>query len=226
MSYRAILSDTPWENAREAVRFTFTALTVSEEHAKLAVPLARLLGEWDEIEAKRREVEDAVVDANATVSALDGRLDLSVEKLVLRVLLESGNRRDQELFRSFFPENPDQIIRMGLASEIERTESFHEVAWRNGASPEIQEILAVIRQIQNKGVKALKDRQTAVADRAHVGLRMQIWKEGANASRKCVEKFLDRYADQHNYPQDYSDDFFPAPGRTARKKTCDGGEAQ
>jgi hypothetical protein len=224
MSYRAILLDTPWENAREAVRFTYTALCVSEEHAKLAVPLEGLLSDWEEIEKSRRRVEDAVVDANATVSALDGRLDLSVEKLVVRVLMECENRRDHVLFRSYFPENPDEIIRMGLASEIERTRKFHEVAKRVGASREVLQILDTIEQIQSRGSKALDDRKTAVANRAQVGLRMQSWKESANAARRSVEKLLDGYADQNNYPQDYSDDFFPAPGRTARKKTCDGGD--
>ena len=79
-------------------------------------------------------------------------------------------------------------------------------------------VLKNIAAIQTQGTQALANREEAMTKRTRVSLRMQTWKEDANAARRSVENMLDAYAIDNGLPRDYSDGFFPASARRGSKK--------
>src|SRR4051794_34826878 len=124
MGLRLFTEDTPWEVCRKDVRFTCTSLSVRAHHEALAKALRTLLSKWTTIEMERRDAEDALVDANAVVGALDEELDEAVFKLVSRLLVELDHDSTHPTFKAYFPEPPSEVIRLGLESEITRTKEL------------------------------------------------------------------------------------------------------
>jgi hypothetical protein len=216
MAYRLFTDDTGWETSRKDLRYTCAALAADPSQAKLAKPLRAHLERWDVIDKQRRDADDAVVDANAVIAFLDGRLDHTVQALVDRLRYEFGT--DHPTFQAYFPEPPSQLIRLGLESELDRVKTFHDIARERGASRDVQRILAEIAAIDTEGRKALAAREQAVAGVARVALKMMSWKEAANSARRTVESALMTYASEHNLPRDYPDAYFPPSRRSARKK--------
>src|SRR4051812_20815075 len=106
MGLRLFTEDTSWEQARKDVRYTVKSLSTRHKHEQLVKPLATLLGRWSAIEDERRAVEDALVDANAVVAALDDELDEAVFRLVSRLLVEVDHDAAHATFRAYFPEPP------------------------------------------------------------------------------------------------------------------------
>ncbi len=210
---------TPWENGRKDVRHTAATLIASEVHIALAKPVKHLLTRWNEIDQERRDADDKLVDANALVAWIDVRvLDPLVTELASLLIHEVKQDRSDPKFRRFFPEPPNEVVRMGLESEIKRTKLFFNVAEEVPTSPEAKAILAKIAAAHKQGDAALKAREEATFHVARISLRIQTWKEDANGIRRSVENKLDAYANENGLPRDYSDAFFPA-SRAAKPKS-------
>lgn len=208
--------ETPWEKARKDVRFTASALDAHGGHDRLAKPVRAILVEWNAIDQLRRDADDGLVDGHAVVKAVDALLDRLVIRLAARLRLdenEGGNT-----FGKFFPEPPSDVVRLGLESEIARTQKFHVVAGEVGASPEVRAILQQIVETEVRGTAVLSAREKAVAEVARVSLRIQTWKEKANAARQSVENQLDAHAIKQGLGRDYADEFFPTSAKSSRKK--------
>jgi hypothetical protein len=216
MGFRLFNEDTPWEQARKDVRTTAAAVAAEKDHAALAKPLRALLTQWGTVEQERRDADDAMVDANALVRHFDKKLDRAVEKLVSRLEFEVGGERSKPGFAEYFPEPPNEVIRLGLESEIARTERFDNVAKELGASKQVRALLATIDGIRKEGAKVLETREEVAKRQGRVSLRISVWKESANAARRGVENALDAYAIANDLPRDYSDEFFP-PARVSKK---------
>jgi len=207
---------TSWDNARKDTRHTAATLTASEIHRAAAKPLKELLARWNETDQERRDADDKLVDANALVAWVDARvLDPLVIELASLLLHEAKQNRLDPKFKRFFPEAPNEVVRMGLESEIKRTKAFFNVADENPPSKEGRAILARIAVAHKQGEGALKAREDATLQVARVSLRIQTWKEDANAVRRSVENQLDAHANEQGLPRDYSDPFFPS-ARAAR----------
>ena len=121
MALRLFSEVTGWEQARKDIRFTATRLAARPIHEPLAKPLRGLLDQWNTLDQERRDADDAIVDANALVAALDEELDDAVGKLATRLLYEVGGDSAHPTFKAYFPEPPSGVIRLGLESEIKRT---------------------------------------------------------------------------------------------------------
>jgi len=202
---------TPWENARKDVRHSAATLTASEIHLAAAKPVKELLLRWNETDQERRDADDRVVDANALVAWIDVRvLDPLVTELASLLLHEAKQDRSDPKFRRFFPEPPNEVVRMGLESEIKRTKAFFGAAEEVPISQEGEAILAKIADAHKRGDAALKAREEATLHIARISLRIQTWKEDANGVRRSVKTNLDAYANENGLPRDYSDPFFPA----------------
>ena len=202
---------TSWENARKDVRHTASTLTASVVHVAVAKPLKALLARWNEIDQARRDADDQLVDANALVAWIDVRLlDPRVAELASLLLHEAKQDRSDPKFKRYFPEPPNEIVRMGLESEIKRTKGFFHVAEEVPPSKEVKAILAKIAAVHTKGEAALTTREEATLHVARISLRIQTWKEDANGVRRSVENNLDAHANGQGLPRDYSDAFFPA----------------
>jgi hypothetical protein len=202
---------TSWENARKDVRHTSATLTASEVHLAVAKPLKALLTRWNETDQERRDADDKLVDANALVAWIDVRLlDPLVIELGSLLLHEARQDRSDPKFKRYFPEPPNEIVRMGLESEIKRTKAFFHVAEEAPPSKEGKAILAKIAAVHKQGEAALAAREEATLQVARISLRIQTWKEDANGVRRSVENNLDAHANGHGLPRDYSAAFFPA----------------
>jgi hypothetical protein len=202
---------TSWENARKDVRHTASTLTASEVHLPAAKPLKTLLTRWNEIDQERRDADDQLVDANALVAWIDVRLlDPLVTELASVLLHGARQDRSDPKFKRFFPEPPNEVVRMGLESEIKRTKAFFNVAEEVQTSQEAKAILAKITAAHKQGEAALAAREEATLHVARISLRIQTWKEDANGVRRSVANKLDAHANENGLPRDYSDAFFPA----------------
>ena len=137
-------------------------------------------------------------------------LDPLVIELASWLLHEAKQDRSDPKFKRFFPEAPNEIVRMGLESEIKRTKAFFHVAEEAPSSKEGRAILAKIAAVHKQGEAALAAREEATLHVARISLRIQTWKEDANGVRRSVENNLDAHANGHGLPRDYSDAFFPA----------------
>jgi hypothetical protein len=210
-------TDTPWEAARRSVRFTASALGATTLHASMAKTPRALLKKWNEIDEARRDADDALVDANAKVAALDGDLDDLVLDLANEILHEAKQDRSDAQYVAYFPDAPSEIARLGLESEIERTKKFFVVASEHKPSKAVAAVLAKIKDVQTRGSAALADRVEATAEVAKVSLRVQTWKEDANGARRSIDNALDEYANQNKVSRDYTDRYFPQVGRSSRR---------
>jgi hypothetical protein len=180
-------------------------------------PLATLLARWAAIEEERIRAEDALVDANAVVSAIDDELDEAVFRLVSRLLVEVDHNAAHPTLHAYFPEPPSEVIRLGLESEITRTKDLFGVAEQQKASPEIRAILDHIAALHHRGEEALRDREQAFVALSRAELHMADWKESANAARRSVANVLEAYALKNHLPRGYAENFFPPSSRTAKK---------
>ena len=163
---------TSWEQARKDTRYPSARLDARKHHATLSSPLRSLLAQWVTIDQERRDADDAVVDANALVSAVDEDLDAAVNDLVSRLLYEVGNNAASAIFKAYFPEAPNEVLRLGLESEIARTRKLLPIAKEKKASPEVMAILEEIAAIEEHGTQALAARVEAYAKVSRVALRI------------------------------------------------------
>lgn len=67
-------------------------LGTSEVHRALAELLRALLGEGNTLGQRRRDADDAMVDANALVQARDAQLDAQVQQLATQLRFEEACR--------------------------------------------------------------------------------------------------------------------------------------
>lgn len=216
MGLRLFNEKTPWDEARRDVRYVAAALEATDEHAALAKPLRGLLAQWKIIESDREDADDAMVDSNAVVRRLDGWLDREVNKLAGQLLAENDRDTSAPGYKRYFTEPPNEIIRLGLESEIQRTRKFDTVAEELGATKEVKSILKRMGEIQAKGDTALRGREKVAETQGRVSLRISTWKDDANHARRSVESALESFAAEHRLPRTYADEFFP-PTRSGKK---------
>lgn len=222
MGLRLFTEDTSWEQTRKDVRYTIKNLDTRHRHQQLVKPLETLLGRWRAVDEERRAAEDELVDANAMVNALDHELDEAIYCLVSRLLKEADGDAQSPSFQAYFPEPPTEVIRLGLESEIVRTKQLFEVADERGASPEVRVILKLVGELHRRGEHALRARVDAFVAVSRAELKVQDWKESANAGRKSVANVLEAYALKNHLPRGYSESFFPPSARTTKKTKAEG----
>jgi hypothetical protein len=208
--------NTAWEAARKDVRYTVSTLEAVGIHEKQAVAAKELLASWDTIEASRLAAEDELVAGNALVALVDAQLDDLVALLAQKLRGELG-RDDSPEFRRFFPEPPSEVIRLGLESELARVKRFAVVAGEIPPPEAAAPVLAAIQEMSARGQQALTRREEATTQRARVSLRIQTWKEQANAVRRSIANQLEAHAIAKKLPPGYADRFFPAVLRSQKK---------
>jgi hypothetical protein len=208
MSMRLFTDHAGWEDARKAARWTSASLCASEEHARLARPLQYLLEKWSAIDVQRREVDDALVEADAVVHAVDRELDRLVTSFAATIERELDGGRTNATFLRFFPGDVDDIVRLGLEHEIERTDGFGTIARETPLSDEARANVRAIGDVVAQGKKALTTREKAAGEAARVALRIETWTESAKRARKNVEELLSAYAVAKDLPDAWVKSFF------------------
>ncbi|HEY1954959.1 MAG TPA: hypothetical protein VGH28_05090 [Polyangiaceae bacterium] len=209
--------DTGWAEARRSIRFTRAALAAVAAHEKLAATMTKLLRDWKSIDDERLAAEDETVDANALVRFRDWELDDGVTRLAEKTKGDHGG--DSKEFGALFPEAPHEVVRLGLASEIDRIKKWKAATESLSLSKNVRAQLGDIDKTCASGKKALDAREAAATSSTKIALRMEHWKDDANGARRSIETALADYANKHGLPRDYPSAFFPAPAARPKKKT-------
>ena len=183
-----------WDTSRRVVRLTASTLKASDDHAALAKPLMALLTRWLTLDQERRTADDSLVDANARVTWLDAALDHAVTIFVAQLLADGGGNRAHRTFAS--------------AVEGATLPKPTAALWKG------------VTAGFPAGKAALKEREGAALEVARVALRVQRWKDDANATRRSIDLALGKYAVERDLPRDYADTFFPRrqTSKTSAKK--------
>lgn len=218
---RQIDEKTGWEASRAEVLFTESVLAASEEHPKLLRAMRAQNERWTALDAVRRAAEDGVVRANARVSWLDLRLDGRVRAFANELLRDAGGNKDDKTFRAYFPEAPNEVIRLGLESEIERCERFQTVRERVALSKAAAAKLAAVEAAISEGKAALQGRRDAFAARTGVSLDVESWKDATNGARESVYLQLRTWALENGEERGYADRFFPLGNARATRATAE-----
>jgi hypothetical protein len=209
---------TSWEGGRADVLYTVAVLEAADVHDKLKRAVALQLERWNTVEKTRRAADDAVVSANASVAWADHLLDGAVRAFANELLRDVGGDASRRSFAAFFPEAPNEIIRMGLEAEVERCERFAAVAAKVTLSKNAAAKLAAVNDAIALGRTALVRRRDAFTARAQAALDVASWKESSNATRNSVHVQLQTWAIEHEQERAYADRFFPTRTASRRKE--------
>lgn len=217
MALRMFDDGTGWDAARKELRWTASALR-AEGQAKLDEACRKHLAQWVERDTERRDAEDAEVDANALVATRDARLDRAYRSFEEQCGHDFG--RDSAEYRALFPEPPNEVIALGLESELVRLGPLLGAARekQKALSADAKKKLAAVQKAMNEGKAALTAREEATLGLGRVRLRLQTWREDANALRRSVHNQLETHALAQKLPRDYADGFFPPSPRVRKKK--------
>jgi hypothetical protein len=218
---RKIEEKTGWEAARGEVLFSVVVLDAAGEHPKQLRAMRSQVDRWSVIDVERRAAEDAIVSSHAGVAWRDRVLDRAVQGFANELLRDAGGNKDDKTFRAYFPEAPNEVIRLGLESEIERCEAFDTVRKKFPLSKSAAAKLAAVDEALDAGRVAIKARRDAFAQRMGVSLDIATWKDAANAARESVYVQLRAWGLEHGEERGYADRFFPVGGSRASRGGSD-----
>lgn len=195
------------------VAFTVEALAAQPGDAdlvKLSTRVGALLADWDAIDAEGRRLERAVVRASAHVKVADATLDAALTSFAADLVATVGGDHDSELYKRFFPEPHDDVIAMGLDSEVpEVTLIVHNLDRAGEDAPgKLRSHLEPLRAGLKLGNGALAARSDALADLGRHMARVEAWHETAAASLRSVHGALGRVAQKRGLPASWADAFF------------------
>jgi len=199
------------ESAYEAVAYTVEALAANPNDAELG-PLAErvrgLLGDWEVIDADRRRLRRTVLTATAHARVADATLDAGIHAFAHDLLGTVGNDTASPNYTRFFPESHEDIIEMGLDSEVPVVTLL--LATLDSAE-DVPEVLKAHTERLRAGLKlgngALADRSDALADLGRHSAREQAWTETAASTLRSVHRSLVRVATARSLPSSWADAF-------------------
>lgn len=205
-----------WDSMHDDLLTTSGMLLASEVHAALARPLEAHLVKWDALDADRTVVDRDVVKANARVAWLNVDLDARTTHFSGQLAVDLG-ARDHKTFKRFFPTTPNEVIRLGLESQLDAMAKFPTVADEadlpRASAASVKRVLALFEP----GREAVKARDNAVLATTRASIKQAAWRDEANALRRAVETALDDYANKNNLPRTYAAGFFPSQKKSAAK---------
>lgn len=184
------------ESAYESVAFTVEALAARADDAELTRLSDRVRGvltDWENLESARRTLRRAALQASAQVRVADASLDASIGSFARDLVAATG--RDSSLYQRFFPESHEEIIAMGLESELPVVTL---VLAQLDASTDVPASLAShtdgLRAGLRLGNGALANRADALAELGRHTAREESWGETSLASLVSVRRSLEKIA--------------------------------
>jgi hypothetical protein len=195
------------------VAFTVEALGAlpgDAELAKLANRASALLNDWENIEAEGQRLERAVIRASAHVRVADVTLDAALSAFANDLLTEVKGDTSSELYGRYFAEAHEDVIAMGLDSEVpEVTLIVHGLDRAgNDAPASLRAHLEPLRAGLKLGNGALASRSDALADLGRHMARVEAWHETAESTLGSLHGRLERIAAARNLSEDWADAFF------------------
>lgn len=196
----------------DTVAFTVAALAANpadEDLVKLSHRVAPLVTEWDALHADRRRLERAVIAASAQVRVADATLDLAIETFAADLLEATGGDHDSGLYKRFFTEHHEDIIAMGLDSEVPVvTLLVAALDTTDDLPPKLKAHAAPLRAGLQLGNSALVSRADALGELGRHVARELAWGEAAESSLVSVHRALERLADTRDLSPSWADAFF------------------
>ncbi len=199
------------EAAYEAVAYTVEALAANPNDAELkhlADRVSGLLGDWEAIDADRRRLRRQVLTATAHARVADATLDAAIHRFAHDLLAAVGDDTASPMYTRFFPEPHEDIIEMGLDSEVPVVTLL--LATLDGTE-DVPEALKAHTEVLRTGLKlgngALADRSDALADLGRHSAREQAWTETAVSTLRSVHRNLVRFATARSLPAAWADAF-------------------
>ncbi len=195
------------------VTFTVEALAAQPDDAELTALSDRLdsiLRDWSRIDAAGRTLERAVIRASAHVKVADATLDAALAAFAADLVTLVDNDTSHETYRRYFPEPHEDVIAMGLDSEVpEVTLVVYTLDQEaDGAPAKLRGHLAPLRAGLQLGTSALAARSDALADLGRHMARVEAWHETAGASLRSAHRALTRLAEKRALPATWTDAFF------------------
>jgi hypothetical protein len=186
------------------------ALPGDADLAKLSGRVAGLLSDWEGIDAEGRRLEREVIRASAHVKVADATLDAALASFAADLLAHVGNDTSHATYASFFTEPHEEVIAMGLDSEVpEVTLIVHALDQQGESAPaKLRAHLEPLRAGLKLGNGALASRSDALADLGRHMARVEAWHETAAASLRSTHGALARLAQKRALPAAWADAFF------------------
>jgi hypothetical protein len=198
------------ESAYESVAFTVEALAARPDDADLARLADRVRGvlaDWESLDATRRSLRRTALQASAHVHVADATLDAAIAAFARDLVAVAG--QNSELYQRFFPDSHEEIIAMGLESELPVVTL---VLAQLDASTDVPAHLAShtdgLRAGLRLGNGALANRADALAELGRHGAREQSWDETSLATLVSVRRALEKLATTRSLPASWVSAFF------------------
>jgi hypothetical protein len=203
---------------REELIYT-KARMVKNEHAKdLVAPVADLLARWATVNQGQLTRWDAEIEAQAGVDEVDDGLDDVVNALDAELLHLEGQDRSTVRYRRYMSTPRTQIVRLGLASEVEKTRAW-PAALATEPEQTLKDIGAKIATAVSLGDSALEERTlSGGATATHRARDIATFIDDVNGARRSIFGILTDRAAKLGLPKDWPDRFF-RHRTTERKQT-------
>lgn len=184
------------ETAYESVAFTVEALAARADDAdltRLSDRVRGVLSDWENLDASRRTLRRAALQASAHVHVADASLDASIAAFARDLVAISG--KDSEQYKKYFPESHEEIIAMGLESELPVvTLVLAQLDASTDVHPTLTAHTDALRAGLRLGNGALANRAEALADLGRHGAREESWAETSLATLVSIRRALDKIA--------------------------------
>lgn len=198
------------ESAYESVAFTVEALAAragDAELTRLSDRLRGVLADWENLDASRRALRRAVIQSRAHVHVADATLDAAIAAFARDLVAFAG--RDGALYQRFFTDAHEDIIAMGLESELPVVTL---VLAQLDASQDVPTALAAHAEPLRAGLRlgnaALANRADALAELGRHMAREESWGETSFAGLVSVRRSLERLAASRALPPSWVSAFF------------------
>lgn len=213
MKIHAFREDISWEQAYESVAFTVDALSThptDHDLVRLAGRVASLLTDWEAIHADGRRLRRAVVFSTARARVADATLDGAIGAFAADLLAIVNNDTTSDLYKRFFTEPHEDIIAMGLDSEVPIVTLIVSALGQNTETPDaLKKHHVALLDGLRLGNSALASRSDALADLGRHTARVESWYDSARSTLNSVGRALSRLASDRKLSPSWADSFFP-----------------
>lgn len=198
------------ESAYESVAFTVEALSARADDAELTRLADRVRGvltDWENLDAARRVLRRAALQASAHAHVADATLDSAIGAFARDLVAVTG--KDSAHYQRFFPESHEEIIAMGLESELPVvTLVLAQLDATSDVPAQLSAHTDALRAGLRLGNSALANRADALAELGRHGAREESWGETSLASLVSVRRALERLAATRGLPLSWVSSYF------------------
>ncbi|MCC6876419.1 MAG: hypothetical protein IT378_19100 [Sandaracinaceae bacterium] len=194
-----------WQQVHDELSHTAFALATQADDESLASlyhKIAFELGQWEQLDAERRNVGREAIAARAHVRMADAALDHVLHRLA-GAASEHG-----EHYAKLFPEGHEEVIALGLDGELPAASVAMAVLDEDGTPAPLKAHAAHLRQALAVGHGALSARADAYAARGRLEARMEACIEDGEGLLRVARTTLAQLASARGRPERWVAAFF------------------